>query len=637
MSKVKQPIEEARAYAESSERAVAAPDSTVDFSSLEKVSTATHEIVGKTTQITQDVLKMGADLERLSADRQTMLNDFMDTFQWSELAPRPPDSLNTRAELLMVPTKTLQMSDTSDVIKDPQKREGDCLRTAQELLNEVAKPIDRPSRKVRLIEEFDTIHSELLGRKELTQVLIDLCELAHTDVFALLRTEIKQVDEELAVLRQDLANFKRLKEDAAVDENIPVIEAYTLRELEIQENVISKTREKLTTIYAANSDAVNFRNNYATARESGERACQEAQEFLTELHENLKRDLETISSELDRLCAEDDKKCQEHVEEIRQRTDSLQVIVRKQTDLWIQIEKLLKDNEQLEKRREEETQQLLNQQVAEKQRHAEATSLCDGMTIYLQKLAAAKELAAHASRYFFNAKLHTEKMCAKIEMMDVEEEMKDIREQEQLSYLDAYGAFKRFADELLLKKETRLMSLGRLARNLELQVKEATHVLDPNKKKYEAELVEVRKEMEATQKTIEELKERARVQAELWRPTEDLLEESGIEFEPPDIAAERERCQRKTESLELARAFVSSEQETVDRDTMKLRKLKTSNKVAIDGVEKRRKEKHGTENEPQAIGDQPPASPQEAAQPANAPPADAAASDSHTQAAEPPK
>ena len=574
-----------------------------------------------------EVRKVRQAEEALAPERYRQRKEFLDTFFWPAVPPVNPEELVLDLKLQHKAEDTAKCAQLHTSLDSAMAEAGRLLDELQrDMPPEKVSEAELAIQRICEVGQMDPALSH--------DVVIGLHRIHFEDILRPLQQKLNHDDSDVQLLQKSLAEVQKQKDVALQKEDVALVESSMVQQIRLEEQVIAKVQSQLNDVKQYEATV----NEYIQRCTETCDAAQDRVNFLCDVPlkriNDLASDNEALAAARTRKLAEDDACIKDHEKEIEESARGISQLERQQADVWIKIMELLEESSRLATEHKKAVEAHADSVTREGKRRGYVDSYVSGIEQYAKQVEEASGYASTSASLQRSIKEYTDKMCTEISELNTAAALLDYKTQIQLSYLDAYGAFKRFADELLLKKETRLMSLGRLARNLELQVKEATHVLDPNKKKYEAELVEVRKEMEATQKTIDELTQRTLSQATQWRPVEDELEEALIEFEPPDIAAERERCQRKTESLELARAFVSSEQETVDRDTMKLRKLKTSNKVAIDGVEKRRKEKHGTENEPQAIGDQPPAPTQEAAQPASAP---AAASDSHTQAAEPPK
>jgi hypothetical protein len=471
-------------------------------------------------------------------------------------------------------------------------RAQEVLRTAGPCIEELCQPDLLLKRKNACREELLLLNRLALGDEAITDsVVIMFQELAQGDVFAFTRAELAKKQRELDSLREDITNVTHVKHEANVTGDMKTVEKLCYQEMELQEKVIDRLRQRIELIYECDSDIREYIAKYQGARETSETTLQSHTERNEDFAKRIGNDVQKLIAAKERMTVDDAALEEEHNRKMEDTSAKILDAQKKQTENWTQIFDLLDKNKQLAIQRRQLAEEQLALHATEVHRKAEIDAWFGGAQEFMDHLHRAQELSSLSRNWLSSLRKYVNYMCTTIENKKIDEEAWTMRVQEQLDYLKTYREFKLLADDLCHRKEMRVMSLLRIARNFALQIKEASATLDPNKKRYEVGVSEAETEAAQMKSQIQGLNERIAEQTKMWKVIEQSLEEAHVDFEPPDITAEKQLCEKKAQALSVAREFVNSEQETVDKDTMKLRKLKTSNQVAIEGLQKRRLER----------------------------------------------
>lgn len=530
------------------------------------------------------------ELRRLATDdiqnkRNTVMNNYTNLFKWPPIDDTAPKELAEQNKLQVPPVDV-----HGDVVT--HKEFGTGHLTAIPLLEELSRPVPLLKRRQELKEKLTPVSVQLLKDQEITeQLLLQLHDLAQGDVFSVTRLELDKTTKAIEALLETLQSTSAAKEDALMTNDVRAAETYALREIDITEKIIDENRKRIEIIFQSDNDVKEFCDRYQKVQESAEKMLAVHQDS----HEQLITALDNDQTVLQKSGEAAQDKAEEaevaYTKELEDIKIKLRTNTQAQQQNWDQILALLEANKTLTKQREALVTKQLSKVAEEHHRIAQHDAFMAGNEAYLQEIVTARRIHVSALEWVHQIRRYVDTNCAQIENKKIDEEAWNMRVQEQLAYLDSYKQFKSFVDDVSHRKELRVMSLQRAIRNLQLQIDEAVQTLDPNKKKYEQEVQTSQKEVAQITSMLEQLAERAKEQKQRWRVVEESLEEAQVEFVPPDISAEKALCDKKTQALAVARQYVVTEQETVDKDTMKLRKLKTSNQVALDGLQKRRAER----------------------------------------------
>ena len=415
--------------------------------------------------------------------------------------------------------------------------------------------------------------------------------LANTDVFALLRNDIFEQNKEIDQLHGEISKLEDLKQTAIMKEDFAEVERIAFEQVAVSSVGLEKHRKKIDTIFAAASDVDTFQENYEAARDGIEQS-------LGKHSADAEHELSEVTADIEIATTAQQERCRELLEReeaydqyLKESNGRIQGYTKQHQAIWDKITDLFAESVAVATKHQEEVQEQMNRAREESQAKALADRFLTGLESYVASLQECKACVESTQNWILQLQEFTAKQCDEIEAKNIVDEAVDLRVTAQLAYLEDYRKFKSQSDTLLESEHARLHSLGRLKRNLEFQIKEAMNTLDPNRKKYSAELAEIEEQIAVTKEKMDTLQQQIKKESAMWQPTEELLEDAGVDFTPPDIEADKQRVELKTKTIGTARAFINEEQELVDKDTMELRKFKTSSKIAIEDAAKRREEK----------------------------------------------
>ena len=514
--------------------------------------------------------------------RDERVKELQEGFAWPELAPAKGSDLQQQYGLV-VDAAYVDAASAAHARLMPQ------YKASQEALEALRHPVNLNKTLEGYAGTLTEVATALVDDGAVARdVLLPLHHTAFSQEFNYVKGEMAKVDTRVNPLKDELQRCRQTKEDALLVEDVQAVEEYSFREVDLEEQIMALQRERLEVVVGASDDAATFREKFYALKEEAEEASKRHRALVEERVENLTVDMGTLADEVTAEQARDVAAEAAFEEDLKHRNESLREVTQREREVWDQILQLMRQREELAATREQLTNDKVQAIGQNCKRRAEFKALSEGLLAHMARLEATKETLDTAQRFTDDVAHYAQLMTSMTEKKDVEEEAIQLRIKEQKAYLTMYGKFKTDVDELSHRKETRVLAANRMARHLELEIREAATTLDPNKKRYEADHEELQAEVAKLAEQLSALAQRSQQQQQLWQPTEEQLEEDGVDFDPPDIVAERKRCERKADALNAARGFVSAEQETVDRDTMSLRKLKTSAAVAQDGLARRR-------------------------------------------------
>lgn len=566
--------------------AYASEQETLNFKLRDAVLDVERKAIQLSLQLSQ-VQVPGAKqaMDALNPVRSAAMNEYNKIFAWPELPWSTPSELATEcsleSNLQAVKDRAQELSSATDAY-----------RQAPGLLDELTKPVQLMRRKAEIQSALAPVSELLLQDDTITQQLIvQLHEIAQGDVFSFTRSELARKQRELDALREDLTNTTSARNDALMANDVRGAETLAFREVDICEKIIERVRGRVQTIFMCDSDVKEFCDKYAKTQELSESLLTKHEETTKCWVAQLQKDIVRLTQAREEKTERDVRDEEDHEKKLADSLGAIRSVQHQQQQNWEKIVELLQFHHTLSTQRERLVEDHLAIHAGEVARRAKVGVWIAGCDDVLEQLRQSANSATTSLQWIGQIRSYVNLLCTQIENKRIDEEAWQMRVQEQLDYLDAYKHFKTMVDDLAHRKELRIISLQRVVRNYELQIKEATETLDPNTKKYEHEIKAAQIEIQSAQDALAKIHARAQEQHGLWKIIEESLEEAQVDFVPPDIAAEKELCEKKSNALAVARQFVNTEQETVDKDTMKLRKLKTSNVVAIEGLHKRRTER----------------------------------------------
>jgi hypothetical protein len=420
------------------------------------------------------------------------------------------------------------------------------------------------------------------------EVLLPLHRYTFANDFAFVHRELGQLQKDGDALAAELKQTIATRLEAEQVNDAQAAETLHWHEITIREKMLKLARSRVDAASSASTDANEFVENTTKVREDAATRIKASYELLTGLADKLTNDMTAtaalLTSETDRHQALDKAE--------KDRAAELQATMRNATQerktVWEEVLALLERDHKACATIRSTHEALIDHAIRRSRRQMEFEAFTSGVVAHSELLDGVRENLDVARRLRDDVREYVGAMEAKLDAKGLVEEAVRLRHEQQLAYLREYGEYMSVAHDLKHRKETRIVAVRRLARNLELQIREAQHLLDPNTQKYERDLTASKDTVERLLGDTLQIHERASKERDLWKPVEELLEEDDVDFDPPDLRMERELCDRKTAALSVAREYVTGEQEYVDRDAMELRKVKTAAKVAVEAYETRR-------------------------------------------------
>ena len=425
------------------------------------------------------------------------------------------------------------------------------------------------------------------------QVGLPLHRAAFANDFAFARAELAKETKNAAAIEQELATVEDARSDAEHIGDANAARELHYRELELREALLKIARARVDAAAYTAVDAQDFAANAEALRD--EAAAREAKYGQThaDVTDRLAADMERTATLLSDETTRNKDLADEETAAMKQIDARIDAAVKERLSVWENIRKLLQRDAALVAEAAEARTALVAHVQRSEQRKAEFNSFTSGLVAHSNLLDGVSGHLDAAQRLRDELAAYHSTMSGVLDAKGLAEESRAMRHKEQLAYLESYTAYRLTGHELVHRKETRIVATRRLVRNLELQIREAQHLLDPNRAKYEKERDEASSLAATLAADVKALDDRIEREQRLWQPVEEQLEDDGVDFEPPAIVSEKHNVERKAQSLAVARDYVVAEQEHVDRDALSLRKVKTAQKINHEDFEHRRAAKVG--------------------------------------------
>eukprot|EP00796_Vickermania_ingenoplastis_P007581 gene7581-5345_t len=154
------------------------------------------------------------------------------------------------------------------------------------------------------------------------------------------------------------------------------------------------------------------------------------------------------------------------------------------------------------------------------------------------------------------------------------EELADLRLQVHQEYLEAFRRLYKTLGQLVYKKEKKLEEIDRQIRTTHIQLEFAIETFDPNAKKHSETKKELYKHRAQVEEELEMLKDKMAQALESFGPTEDALNQAGIEFVHPAEEVEDGNLNRRSKMVEYRAHLAKQEEVKIAAEREELKRSK---------------------------------------------------------------
>lgn len=433
-----------------------------------------------------------------------------------------------------------------------------------------------------MIDPLTNGHFDLIG--PITQMM----KLVHTDVLAVVVEELKATSPRLQELLKELDLNERERNLALQLNDVQEASSRHLRSVQLLEDLIELIRKRLNDLMLGTGDPEDFSSSYGGITKESTAILKNFKMKKEELKTGIESDIETTKLGLLQEAAKDSEQAEAADESFKESMELLQKNVVQQDTLWNSMLESMDQMKKLGEDRASQVQAHIEMVEKEAKRRYVYADFVTAANLHLTNLhealkhtEAAHQMACAVDNYFSQG-------FAKAKAKSVEEKLDQMKIKEMQQYCEVFRKYCLTAGDLVDRKEKRLNGINRLLKNLDFELSMATETLDGDREKYEKDSKEYRRRGEQLLKEILRLKASLEHATADFRVTEEQLEESGIDFVPPELELQEYMAEKKRNYLEKKRALLYDDQQELDRDSTEVRKLDSQVKTTADVTQERR-------------------------------------------------
>ena len=430
----------------------------------------------------------------------------------------------------------------------------------------------------------------------LWDMLVRHADLVHTDVLQYIKGELAVSGEKLKTLLAECDRLEIEQEEFTHRDDIASADVAHKSSVSTLEKIITIVRSRLSQISMGSSDTGTFQGKYLQNTNQSRSMLSDFRNEKEDLRTNLLADLQSLTK-----FGEDASKTNadllKNYDSSQQKSNSyLTRLTREQDDLWQQVEGMVAEIRSIGDRKSSALTEHLIATECEEKRKREYVEFSEVFAEHSRRVQSMVKNTDTALMVLDSADDFINKGCSIIDAKDVAEEQGDIKLAELNRYLSVFRKYCLKIGDLIVKRKARLSGIQRLRRNAESQLALCSETLDPNKNKYKAEIAQLNVQELEVKENITDLLHRLAQQEADFQPSEELLEELGVEFTPPKLEHKEMEAGKRKLLLKITKDIVGKEQEEVDREATDLRKLHTDTSLGKEVVERKREtKKKGTQ------------------------------------------
>jgi hypothetical protein len=433
----------------------------------------------------------------------------------------------------------------------------------------------------RLIKEFSDSQLDAERVTRLSDTL--MVQLDHVMSAKPLRQVLQSTDDQIAVIENKRRQCQATRDQALEDGAMDVAERESYRLADLFEELVGAQLERIRLLNAVAQDhavTMQVRDDYAT------RAADETSQLTgetTDLRTRCEDDLAKVYK-LVRLAEETEDQQSTRWASDRAASDArISTINRRQTEAWEQIELLVKQLGALEDERHQECKRRIEEKVKDETRRNEYTvfrKVADAHAATLDRTIKNCDINIHCAKLmheFVNTGFNTIQRY----ITEIKTESDSELLSAQKTHLDMFRGLLFTLGDLDYKKGKRIDEVAENIQAAHIQQELCSDSLNPNAKKFsdaKRELLRVRDELS---QELNDLKERQRIAAEQFEPTETALVRANVEHVHPTEELEDRRLNTRAKMVEyramslghVSSAPLESEIETLRKTFNESRRL----------------------------------------------------------------
>ncbi|PWV20566.1 Paraflagellar rod protein 2 [Trypanosoma cruzi] len=435
--------------------------------------------------------------------------------------------------------------------------------------------IDNAIAKLEKIE--DELRRSQLDASEMAQVpvavLKNLEECMNVTVVqtALLGNE-EQIKAQLAAIEK----AKEIRNVAIADGEMAIAEEQYYIKAQLLEHLVELVADKFRIIGQTEDENKPFGRIQDVQKKSFQEtsAIKDAKRRLKQRCED---DLKNLHDAIQKADMEDAEAMKRFATQKEKSEKFIQENLDRQDEAWRRIQELERVLQRLGTERFEEVKRRIEENDREEKRKVEYQQFLDVCGQHKKLLELSVYNCDLAMRCIGMMEELVAEGCSAIKSRHdkTNEELADLRLQVHQEYLEAFRRLYKTLGQLVYKKEKRLEEIDRNIRTTHIQLEFAIETFDPNAKKHSDAKKELYKLRAQVEEELEMLKDKMAQALEMFGPTEDALNQAGIEFVHPAEEVEDGNLIRRSKMVEYRAHLAKQEEVKIAAEREELKRSKT--------------------------------------------------------------
>eukprot|EP01065_Artemidia_motanka_P000932 TRINITY_DN10438_c0_g1_i2.p1 TRINITY_DN10438_c0_g1~~TRINITY_DN10438_c0_g1_i2.p1 ORF type:complete len:702 (+),score=286.76 TRINITY_DN10438_c0_g1_i2:61-2106(+) len=542
----------------------------------EELLTTLHEIHGEQVASARQLL---AQRNRNRSDR---VKEFDEGYRF-------PDSLGFSEGWLIEDMRLRITEDRLGLLGDIRHPQiTPILALQEELLQSKLKQQRRQAAQEETVDLLACYIQQGSAPADLASGALHFHDLIHTDVFAYTKAELAKTGVLMTDLVQEVEREEANCAEAVHMEQVTKASEHRMRGLSILERICSLVRERIDLIMGGAGDGGAFRTNVTKCRDQMLKTIEGPRALKAQLRQDILADLEELAGRGDREAKHAEAEAAKYERYMHESNDKLNALAHKQDAMWEKIQDIVGEIKELGEQRAEEVARHIQATELEEKRKREYAEFSQVFASHGRRMEEALKNTETALKTLDSFTSFVGRASQIADEMNVEEELSEMRFAELRRYLEFFRRYVLLAGDMMQRRRTRLSGISRSLRNIDVQMELCTESFDPNRAMYREQHEALSVQQRETRKNLQDLQSRYEEQAALFKPTQDLLDDAGVDYVPPQLEKDEQEAQQREKHINVQKRVARAEQEEVEAEQTLVRRVQQNNRVAKEDHAKRK-------------------------------------------------
>ncbi|CCD19607.1 putative Paraflagellar rod protein [Trypanosoma vivax] len=435
--------------------------------------------------------------------------------------------------------------------------------------------IDNAIAKLEKIE--DELRRSQLDASEMAQVPVAMLKNVEDCMnVTVVQTALLGNEEQIKLQLEAIKKASDIRNVAIADGEMAIAEEQYYIKAQLLEHLVELVADKFRIIGQTEDENKQFSKIHEVQKKSFQEAAA-IKDAKRRLKQRCEDDLKSLHDTIQKADLEDAEAMKRFASQKEKSERFIHENLDKQDEAWRRIQELERVLQRLGTERFEEVKRRIEENDREEKRKVEYQQFLDvcgqhkkllELSVYncdlaLRCMGMLEEIMAEGCSAI---KSRHDKTC---------EELASLSLQVHQEYLEAFRRLYKTLGQLVYKKEKRLEEIDRNIRTTHIQLEFAIETFDPNAKQHSDRKKELYKLRAQVEEELEMLKDKMAQALEMFGPTEDALNQAGIEFVHPAEEVEDGNMNRRSKMVEY-RAHLAKQEEVkiaAEREELKRSKM----------------------------------------------------------------